>query len=72
MEKLKKKKVCQLKGSHIVSRDRKKDSSVLKRMRQEIGQVLRTEELEEAVCKTLGYTNLYGIEAECKGQVNVS
>ena len=42
-------------------------------MRQQIGQVLKTQEFGEAVCETLGYnTNLWAIAAVCNGQVNVS
>ena len=42
-------------------------------MRQQIGQVMKTQEIEEAVCGTLGYnTNMWAIAAVCNGQVNVS
>ena len=58
---------------HIVAIDKRKDNSVLKEMRQQIGQVMKTQEFEEAVCGTLGYnTNLWAIAAVCNGQVNVS
>ena len=42
-------------------------------MQQQIGQVMKTQEFEEAVCGTLGNnTNLWAIAAVCNGQVNVS
>ena len=53
-----------LNGSHFVSIEEKENSAALKKMRQEMGQIMRTDVFDEAVGATSGYsTNLWVIAA---------